>query len=287
MIAGQVFPVVGVPNQSGTAAVMAREQWMRPASTLHVPGERPKTSLITTTTVSYFCAGYAHGVNAAYELSDNADFAVLDRLTESALDRLAYDAEVRCATKLFTGAGSSYAAPVALTVQSGGIGNSCPTSYFNTALGIMRGNTGLRPNLVVCPQVTYNVLLTHPDIRANGIGETANERLASCFQVTPDQLLVPYLRSLSNQDGQPNPFSDVWSSTIIFLHVNPAGPNVATGTSCFRWRGPGHHFADGPPQTQAWLYRNDENGSSTVFARYYQQEAVLLPELVLLHTTGI
>src|SRR5262245_1403506 len=98
MIASQVFPVVGVTSQTGTQAVMVRDHWMRPASTIHVPGERPKTSLITTTTVSYFCAGYAFGANGTYELSDNADFAVLDRLTESALDRLPYDAEVRCAT---------------------------------------------------------------------------------------------------------------------------------------------------------------------------------------------
>ena len=287
LVGNRLFPVQAVKNQTGTAAVFDRAQWMRPASTVHNPGEQPKTSLVNITTTSFYCQGYAVGAMATYELEDNSDVAILDRLTEATLDRISIEWEQRCFTRAVAGVGSSMSAPVAFTVQSGNVGTSCPTSYFGIAIEAIRATTGLKPNLVIVPQVTYNVLAYHPDIRANGLGNSFQERLASCLQITPEQLAVPYSRLLSNQEGQPNTFVDIWSSSIIFAHVNASGPSVTTFGTTFRWRGPGQSFGGGPPGTQAWLLRDDEKLGTTVYARFYQDEHVVLPECGFLLSTGV
>jgi len=286
LIGPRLFPVQSVPNQSGTFASIVKDQTMRPASTLHNPGEEPKTSLVTLTTTSYYCQGYRYGAEAVYEF-DTSDFAVIDRLTDATLDRISFDQEMRCVTKIFTGVGSSLTAPVAFTVQSGNVNTSCPTSYFNVAIEAVRATSGLKPNIVVCPQQVFNVLMHHPDIRANGVGNTAVERLASVCQVAPENLLIPYARVLTNQEGQANTFFDVWSTNMLFAYVSPSGPSTATFATAFRWKGPGQGFDDGPPSLRAWLSRDDEKGTTCIYAGYYQDERIVDASLCFLLTSGI
>jgi hypothetical protein len=283
----RIFPAKGVPHQIGTVIGFDKVQWLRGASTQHNYGESPKTSLPATTVFSFNCQGYAHGAILHNELWDNSDIDVLGRLTENVLDRLTYDYETRCVSKVFTNVGTTFAAPVAFTVQSGNVGTSCPISYFNVLIETVRATTGLRPNTFVIPQQVMNVLQTHPDIRANGIGDTTQERLASILQIDPANLLIPTLRILTNQEGQPNTFADVWSTCVLAAYIEPASPSMRSFGLTFRFPGPGKGFSGPPPATEVFQVPDAESGRTVLYCRFYSDERVTVPELGALLTTGI
>lgn len=282
LVAQRLFPVVPTDRQFGTIAVWNKEQWLRAASTAHAPGESPKQSKATITTVSYFCPQYAFGAALEHELQDNSDIpSVYEAHAGMVLDRLNVDFEIRAARTAFSGVGSSLVLSGAGAFSA--LTSSSPTSAFNLAAEAIRASTGYRPNLWIVPQPVINILSVHPEIGGKASGNFL-DKLAGQLQCDRDQIAIPTARPLNSQEGQPQTYFELWSSNIIAAYVSPAAPFTASFAGAIRWRG--RDSKGGPPGITMWQREDGEAKVTNVFGRYAQMEAILQPELGFLIATG-
>jgi len=166
--------------------------------------------------------------------------------------------------------------------------SSFPGSVTAVAQEAIIATTGYKGNVCVCPPQTYDVLLNHPDVYKHGIGNSAQERLASVLQVPVSGLIVPTVRVNVGQEGQVNSVTAVWSTSPIVAYVPPAtGPNVPSFLYTVWWNGPKVSPGGPPASVQVQQFADPEDQTHHLFGRYYADIVLTAPELSFLVATGV
>ena len=289
MIAEEVFPVVPVNKQSGLFPIYNKSNWFRIPNTRHSPGTNPNEVSFTVGSGQYICQKWGLGTDVWYETQRNADnpYQPLQDGTEFLRDQLALDYEARVFTLLSTGCGSQQL--LTGTDALNDFDNSDPLTVFRTARQAVRSTTGRRPNTCIIGQKAWDVLQYHPDlVRAAypgaGIGGTLQQdQFARILGV--DRILVGETIKNTAQEGQTDTFTDVWSTHIFYLYVEPSpGLMKPTFGYSFRWAYPN----DGtPPAFSINRMEAPKRESTELWTSYYQDERILAPELGFLIGTGI
>lgn len=291
LIGPDIFPVVPVNKQTDNYAIINKADWLRRPVTRRSPGEAPKAIVFSVSSDTYNCANYATATDVDYETQDNADapHRPLQDGVELMRDQLGIDAELRIASKCWTGAGSS----TTLTGDNAWDKYASSEPIQNLIVGIeaIRATTGMNPNVAIVPQKTWQKIRFHPDLvkAANpgaGVGGMLTpEQFASIAQV--DRVLIPRAIYNSAEKGATATYTDVWSTNVSLMYVAPRpGLKTATFGISFNWQGP--KIGRGGVGNYNVMQREDEKrGVTELWTGYYSDEKIVSPELGFTILTGI
>lgn len=294
-IADQLMPPVAVTKQSNVYAKVNQADWWRRPNTDKPLGARANEVHFTVGSDTYFCRPHGLETYVPWATMDNADTPLRPvRLAGYFLkDQFAIDYEIAVKDRITSGVGSS------MTLTGGNAWddfiNSNPMGNIETAWEAIRTSTGMRANTAVVPEKVWLKVRRHPHLlRAAFPGGTVGgilttDRLAELMQV--ERVLIGRTIAVTSVPGTPETalaFSDVWSTNVHLLHVNPLGGEMtATFGVAFRWSGP-NIGTSGNPQDIAIESKEDDDREVTRFrGKYWQDEKIVAPQLGFSIVTGI
>ena len=293
LIADQLLPVVPVTKQTNVYAQIDRGNWFRVPSTLRGPGAKPREVSYTVSSGTYVAKNYALATVVPYETIDNADdpHNPMQRAGEFLVDQLMLDYETRVYSMMDGGVGSVTTRTAGSTSAWDDFANSDPIGDCENAAEAIRFSTGYHPNIGVVGYRAWLKMRRHPDlVRAAypgaGVGGLVTpEQFASVIMV--DKVIVAEPIKNTAEEGQPNVFSDVWSTHVFLAYVTPRpGLMVPTFGYTFRWTGP--NIGDGAPGNfNMFTMRDDVRNIQYLKTGYFQDERVVAPEPGFKIATGI
>jgi hypothetical protein len=286
-IADQILPVVPVNKQSNVYAKILKDDWFRNEVADRAPGTLANEIGYKVSSDTYFCPNYEFRHGIPIETINNADqpHAPAQRGAEFIVDKLMLNYEIRTEDTITTGVGST-----STPTTWGDFNNSDPMTDIEVAQEAIRSTTGYVPNTAIIPRKVFLKLRRHPDIVQRvfpgaGIGGTVNvAQMADLFGVS--KILVPETIKNTATEGAANAFTDVWSTHVSLLYVDP-NPGLMTPTFgiAFRWNGDGMSAAG--PGISIERKFDDDRKVQWLRGGYYQDEKIVAAELGFQIKTGI
>lgn len=225
LIGSELFPVVSVPQRSGTVISFGKEDFML-YNTGRAPGSDTKQVQFGYSGGKYALESHSLEGLLPIELMQEADAvpgidmsaltvsktqAIIALRLEKAQADLARDASKYPAGNKTALSGTSQ--------WSDFSGVSDPVKDIEVGKEAVRKSTGKRPNLIEIPAAVFAVLKQHPKIvdriKYTGRDIATPELLASLFGVTK-----VVIGEAVFADDQGN-FSDVWGKDVILAYVTP------------------------------------------------------------------
>jgi len=277
-IADKLFPVVGVPKQSGVIPSMNQADLFRRENTKRSPGTEAHIVDYSVNSTNYYCQNYALKGNLFVEDKANADAIWIAQMesgrTTRVMDSLLLDWEVRVASQVTTAAnvGTSTAISSAWTDLT----NSDPLADCNTLLDNLSDANGYKMNRMVFSNLAWrnfsrnlNVINKVNQAGVSGGAENATVAQAAALLEVEDVLVG---RSYYNtaEEGQAQTLVNVWGDEVLAYYA-PAAPSVeqpSFGYS-FRWQAPG--IANMQAERHAF---DAKRKSEEVEIGYYQDELI-------------
>jgi hypothetical protein len=278
-IAGELFPVVPAPKQSGKYYTLSTEEWLRVPDTLRAPKTRPKRVDFRVSSDGYYADNYALASELAKEDLANADAAIQLRENAAmiALMGLLQDLEVRVANLVTSS--TNVGSGVTVSSKWSDLTNSNPMVDISTAHAFIRGQTGLKANTLVMDEDTFQALRKHSKLlelyKYTSGGLLNEEQVALAMDVQR----IYHGRAIRNwtQEGATMSLSNVWGNNALLAYIGPVtGLQTATLGLQIRWTPEGI-----PAPFQIFRYDDPDPGKKieVVEAGYYQDEKIVAKNL--------
>jgi hypothetical protein len=241
-IAGQIFPVVPVENQSGYYFVFDKGPWFRMIDTLRAPGTRAIRADYTLTTGTFFCDVYAVAKGIPDETRQNASAPLRPDVdaTRFITDQLLRSLERRVASLVTTAAYWAYSTSPTTQWSSS---TSDPISDIETARNAIVQAIGRMPNTMVMSYDVWRHLKSHPDLMdrlkyTNPTGVITVEQARTLFGV--DRLLIGNAVYDAAKEGQSASHAYIWGDGVWLGYVpNSPGLMEPAAGYVFEWQSMG------------------------------------------------
>jgi hypothetical protein len=239
-IANQVFPIVGVENQSDKYYIFDKGAWFRIADRARrAPGVRAARIDYSLSTGSYLCIEYSLAKGVPDETRKNADNPLNPeteavQFTTDALLRLQED---RVATLVLTN-GSTNWANVATPSTKWDDDTSDPVGDVETGRTTVAKTIGVLPNTLVMGFDVWSALKQHPDlldrIKYTERGILTPDIAAGIFEV--ENILVGTAVKEKALEGATGSMAYIWGEEAALIYV-PANPGLMTPAAgyTFSW----------------------------------------------------
>jgi hypothetical protein len=284
-VAQNLFPVVGVGNQSDKYYILQKESWLALANTYRAPKTKSRRIEFDVSSDAYYAKNYALAADNALEDLANADAAI--RLRDSSTRMVAVglmrDMENRVAA-LATTSGNHVAAPVTLTGADAwdAVNSADLAAQVHSGHMAIYDQTGLRANTLVLDYRSYMLAKRNTRLfetfkyRANGPLMVEDAQLKELFEV--DNLWVARSQKNNANPAQTSSITSIWGPTALLCRVeNALSMQTATYGMSFRWTSP--ELGQPMAVTRA---REDGAGSRRVEVLeggYYQDEKIVASNL--------
>lgn len=152
--------------------------------------------------------------------------------------------------------------------------NSNPVQNVATGIEVVRGSTGMKPNLLILPSSVYRACRNHPRVREAFGGTTAGalnaQQMAQAFDVA--RVLEAGAVSASTVEPLTGPapasaFTDVWGKDVILAYAPTTPSGLEEPSYGYTYTMQGHPFVE----QQRW----DGDTRSFVYGVSYERAPVL------------
>lgn len=238
-VAGRLFPIVPVGKESDIYYKIDGSAWLANHDDTRSRGAAPKKIEYKVSSDNYHCANHALREDNALEDLANQDNAV--QLRESSamnvMESLLRAREVRVASKVtsISNVGSGHVP----TNKWGDYTNGDPISDVRTARAFIRKRTGLKANVALLDEDTYEIVRSHPQLLeyfkvSGGQAMVTNAQIAEAFGVR-EIIVGGAVYNAANLNAAAS-MVNVWGNNCLLAHVGPAaGLKAKTLGVGMRW----------------------------------------------------
>lgn len=255
-----LMPVFPVAKQTGKFYKYDKSS-LRRNKTLRAPGSPANEVEYGLTTAAFICEDHALKEKIPFEVIDQADAALNPEMdaTESVTEMLLVDKEVALATRMADTGVISQNVTLSGTDQWSDYTNSDPFNDIRTGINAVQAATGKRPNTLVFGQVTWNVLVDHPDIveriKYSMAGAVTPDLVARLFDV--EKVLIGSALQNTAKEGQTDALGYIWGKHAWAVYIAPA-PRLKQVTF-------GYHFSYKTREAEKW----DDGDAKARFVRVH------------------
>jgi len=277
-IADQIFPVVSVPNETGTYVEFAQANAFRQKDTARSRGTDAKNTDYAVSSGGFVTKNYALRDGLTLEDQINADAAYMltreEGMTRRLMTDLMLDWDIRVANQVtnISNVGTSSAVSSAWTDYA----NSDPLGNIWSLMDDLHDANAYRPNVVVFGELAYRNFVRNltviDKVNQTGVNGGAlpatQEQVARLLQV--DKVLVGRGYKNSASQGQPLSLSQIWGDNVLaFYAPQNASIDEPSFAYTFRWQRPGL-----PNMTVERLPYDPFKKINFIEAGYYQDEKI-------------
>lgn len=277
-IADQIFPVVDVPNETGTYVIFDQANSFRQKDTGMSRGTEANIIDYAVSSAGFFCKKYGLKDGVAIEDQVNADDVYrLNReegMTRRIMSNLMLDWDIRVANQVTntSNVGTSSAVTSAWTDYT----NSDPLGNIWSLMDNIHDATAYRPNVVVFGELAFRNFVRNFNVinkvNQTGIGGGAlpatQDQVARLLQV--DKVLVGRGYKNTAKQGQSQSLSQIWGDKVLTFYAPMAASiDEPSFAYTFRWNRPGL----GNMSVKRLPY-DEHREVSYLQATYYQDEKI-------------
>ncbi len=248
-IAGDVFPVVPVEQQTNSYYTYAKGDFWRDEARVRAPGTESAGSGFKPSTASYSCIVEAFHVDVDDQTRANADSVLqLDRVaTILTTQKLLIRRERKWVTQFFAAGiwgtdvtGVTSGATAGTSFLQWNLSTSTPNSDVDYAKGVIRAATGMTPNTLVIDFATFLTLRTNASIQNQFKYTTADSidlaMMARYFGV--DRVMVSKAVYTSGLEGGTQTTGFIAGKNALLCYVAPV-PSLMMPSAgyTFAWSG--------------------------------------------------
>lgn len=277
-IADQIFPVVGVPNETGSYVIFDQADMFRQEDTKRSRLADANTIAYSVSSAGYVCKNYALRDGLSLEDQLNSDDAYMLKREEGMVRRLTtklmLDWDVRVANQVTStsNVGTSSAVTSAWTDYT----NSDPLGDLWTMIDNIYDATGYRPNKAVFGESAWRNFSRNAEVigKVNQAGFSGGALPATQVQAAQllelDSILVGRGYQNTAAEGQPLSLSQIWGDNVlIYFAPDVAAIDDPSFAYSFRWNVPGL-----PNMAVERLPYNAYQKANYIEAGYYQDEKI-------------
>ncbi len=282
-IADQIFPIVNVPNESGSYVIFDQANAFRQKDTSRSRGTAAKMTDYAVSSGGFFVNKYGLADGMTIEDMQNADPIYVQGREEGMARRLTTDLmldwDIRIANQVTntSNVGTSSAVSSGWTDYT----NSDPLGDIWSLMDNLHDATAYRPNVVVMGELAYRNFVRNFNVinkvNQTGIGGGAlpatQDQVARLLEV--DKVLVGRGYKNTANQGQAKDLSQIWGDNVLAYYApdNASIDEPSFGYS-FRWTRPG--LAN---MNVKRLPYDEELEISKIEVGYYQDEKITAQSL--------
>lgn len=238
-VAGRLFPFVSVANESNIYYTIDKASWLANHEDLRSRGDAPNEIIFKVSSDSYRCVNRALREKNALEDLANADMAVQlrEQSAMNLVESLLRAREVRVASKVtsISNVGSGHVPSNKWNDYT----NGDPISDVRTARAFIRKQTGLKANVALLDEDTFEVVRGHPQLLeyfkvGGGQSMVTNAQLAEAFGVK-EIIVGGTVYNKANLNATAS-MVNIWGNNCLFAYVGPvSGLKSKTFGVGMRW----------------------------------------------------
>lgn len=258
----QVFPTVPVKKTSDLYRTYNRS-WSIP-ETNRAPGGLAREHQFEVSTQSYSLEKHALKMYLNDVQKENYDLASLEAdATMELVEKIMMRKEASCAA-LFTTTSWSLGASLGGD-ESWLTTIAAPIPVFDTAMGQVVSNSGVKPNYAIIPLDTYNALKNHTTV-VDRVKYTSRELSPAIIGglIGVNELLVPdiyYDSGLYGASAATGAIGSIWKQDMAFLGYKPGAPGMMALSA-------GYCFQKAKPMVRKWREEEREADAIEVDVEY-------------------
>ena len=287
-VAGRLFPIVAVSKESDEYYTIDKAAWLANHDDLRARGVAPNKIEFKVSSDSYRCVNHALREKNALEDLSNAD-AALQLREQSAMnitEALLRAREIRVASKVtsISNVGSGHVP----SNKWNDYVNGDPISDVRTARAFIRKQTGLKPNVALLDEDTYEVVRSHPQLLeyfkvSGGQAMVTNAQLAEAFGVR-EVIIGGAVYNAAKLNAAAS-MVNIWGNNCLFAYVGPAsGLKAKTLGVGMRWTPAG---IAAPLSISRYLDPDPGVAAEWVQAGHYTDDKIVAVDLGYLISTTL
>ena len=278
-VADRIFPVVGVPNQSGMIKTYNQADKFRNSDDIRSPGTEAKKVSFQVGSESYYCTNHALKADVTIEDRANADPIFIKDLEEGRVgfvtDQLQLNWEIRVATKCTASANVSTLMLVASSWSSYSV--ATPMADLWTAIDNQKDTYGYRPNRVLFSEPAWRAFRRNDEVidKIHGTGVAGGGKEATIIEAAAllemDEVLVAGGQYNSGAEGGSMILAHIWGNYVLVYYApKAASQDVPSFGYSLRWTAPG--LANWNVERHPY---DSKIKADEVEVGYYQEEKIL------------